>query len=76
MSRWSGPFIVVTLFPHSEIELQWSGDVPFKLNEQHEIYYIENTEEVEICKNLSLDEAWVVNGVGHTMMLNQAIHGR
>ncbi|XP_075492553.1 uncharacterized protein LOC142530615 [Primulina tabacum] len=53
-SRWSGPFVVETVYPHGAIELRCSDGRTFKVNEQRVKEYYGT--EVRNIDNLSLGE--------------------
>ncbi|XP_073057301.1 uncharacterized protein [Primulina eburnea] len=53
-SRWSGPFTVKTVYPHSEIELKCNNCQTFKVNGQRVKHYFGS--EVRHMDNIPLGE--------------------
>eukprot|EP00257_Ricinus_communis_P025437 XP_025012851.1 uncharacterized protein LOC112534628 [Ricinus communis] len=53
-SRWSGPFIVMQVFPYGAVELHHAEKGNFKVNGQRLKHYLGGSLDVQECVNLGL----------------------
>ena len=56
-SKWTGPYLVIQLFPHGAVELEIKEGVRFKVNVQRIIIYLGHAESAnEVIEAYHLDE--------------------
>ncbi|XP_016748563.1 uncharacterized protein [Gossypium hirsutum] len=54
-SKWSGPFIVINVFPHGAVEIEDSSGARFKVNGQRLKPFFESTP-IELIEEIGLEE--------------------
>ena len=56
-SKWTGPYLIIQLFPHGAVELETKEGVRFKVNGERIKLYFGHTESVnEVIEAYHLDE--------------------
>ena len=60
-SKWTGPYLIIQLFPHGAVELETKEGVRFKVNEQQIKIYFGHAESAnEVIEAYHLDEVRVI----------------
>ena len=60
-SKWTGPYLIIQLFPHGAVELETKEGVQFKVNGQRIKIYFGHAESAnEVIEAYHLDEVWVI----------------